>query len=120
MWWGSAVGMTRHDEELVARVRALLAGEPDLEERRMFGGLAFLVGGSMAVAASGQGGLMVRLDPERADAAVAAGEAGPLEMRGRPVRGWVRVDTDAVRGEDALAGWVGLGVARARAVGGLG
>lgn len=104
------------DERLAARVRQLLAGETELSEQRMFGGLAFLLGGTMAVAASSRGGLMVRLDPERSDAVLAKGEAGPVEMRGRELRGWVLVDERFLRSEPELARWVELGVARARAL----
>lgn len=97
-------------------MRALLAGEPSLTEQRMFGGLAFLIGGNMAVAASGQGGLLVRVDPGQADDLVATTNARPMEMRGRPMRGWLRVDGDAVRDERQLAHWVELGVRYARSL----
>ena len=103
-----------YDEELAARIRALLAGEPDVSEQRMFGGLAFLVGGNMAVAASGQGGLMVRLDPADADALLDEPHAAPFEMRGRPARGWLRVAAEGVEDERGLAPWVQRGVAHAR------
>ena len=86
-----------YDEDLANRIRELLAGEPDVTEKTMFGGLAFLVGGNMAVAASGQGGLMVRVDPEATDALVAKPHARPFEMRGRAMRGWLRVDPEGVR-----------------------
>ena len=96
-----------YDQELARRVRAVLAGEAGVTEQAMFGGLAFLVGGRMAVAVSGEGGLMVRVDPAEAEALVATAGARPVEMRGRPMRGWVRVVGDALRGEARLAGWVG-------------
>ncbi len=105
-----------YDERLVARVRELLAGAPDLSEKRMFGGLAFLVAGNMAVAASGRGGLMVRVDPEQLDAILAAGDAGPVEMRGREMRGWVFVQTNALASQRELARWLELGIARARSL----
>lgn len=105
-----------YDEGLAARVRDLLAAEADVTEKRMFGGLAFLLGGHLAVAASGQGGLLVRATPEEAGALVAAGTAEPMEMRGRPMRGWLRVDADAVRTKRQLARWVGTGVATVRAL----
>jgi hypothetical protein len=79
-----------YDEELGNRIRELVAGEPDVTEKRMFGGLAFLVGGNMSVAASGQGGLMVRIAPEDTDALLAKPHARPFEMRGREMRGWLR------------------------------
>lgn len=108
-----------YDERLAARVNELLAGGPDLSEKRMFGGLAFLLAGNMAVAASGRGGLMVRLDPERLDAALAAGEVRPVEMRGRKLRGWVVVDANALESERELERWVKLGMERARSLRGI-
>ena len=105
-----------HDEELATRIRALLGADADVTEQRMFGGLAFLAGGHMAVAASGQGGLMVRVDPEDTDALVAQPGVRPFEMRGRPLDGWVRVDADAIAGEAELAAWVERGAAYARSL----
>jgi TfoX/Sxy family transcriptional regulator of competence genes len=102
-----------YDEELAVRIRELVSGEPGLTEKKMFGGLAFLVGGNMAVAASGQGGLLVRVDPEESDALVASSSARPMEMRGREMAGWLRVDP---AGNDELAAWVGRGVAFARSL----
>ena len=74
-----------YEEDLANRIRELIAGDPDVTEKRMFGGLAFLVGGNMSVAASGQGGLMVRVDPAQTDALVTEPHARPLEMRGRAI-----------------------------------
>ena len=105
-----------YDEELAGRIRELVACEPGLTERKMFGGLAFLVGGNMAVAASGQGGLLVRVDPVMSDALVAGSNARPMEMRGRQMAGWLRVDADDVRTDAALAGWVGRGTGYARSL----
>jgi TfoX/Sxy family transcriptional regulator of competence genes len=105
-----------YDEALADRIRELVAGEPDLTEKQMFGGLAFLIGGNMAVAASGQGGVLVRVDPEESDPLVASTSARPMEMRGRSMRGWLRVDADAVRTERQLAKWVELGTAYARSL----
>src|SRR4051812_50093232 len=79
-----------YDEDLANRIRELIAGAPDVTEQRMFGGLAFLAAGNMAVAASGQGGLMVRGDPSGTGAPGAKPHAAPFEMRGRPMSGWVR------------------------------
>ena len=87
------------DEVLVNRLRDLVGSAPDVAEQRMFGGVAFLAGGHLAVAASGQGGLMVRVDPADTDELVARPGVRPFEMRGRPLDGWVRVDADAVAGE---------------------
>ena len=89
-----------YDEDLADRIRELMIDEPALTERKMFGGLAFLIDGNMAVAASGQGGLMVRVDPELSEALIAASSARPLEMRGRQMPGWLRVDTDASERRD--------------------
>ena len=105
-----------YDEELAARIRELVMGEPGLTEKKMFGGLAFLVGGNMAVAASGQGGLLVRVDPAQSDELVAATPARPMEMRGREMAGWLRVDGDDVRQQPELARWVALGTTYARSL----
>jgi len=100
-----------YDEELAGRIRALVAGEAGVTEMKMFGGLAFLVGGNMAVAASGQGGLLVRVAPAESDAIVAASNARPMEMRGRQMAGWLRVEAADVADAADLAHWVGLGTA---------
>ena len=105
-----------YDEALADRIRELVSGEPDLTERKMFGGLAFLVGGNMAVAASGQGGLMVRVDPDATDALMDKPHAGPFEMRGRAIQGWLRVDAAGVRTKRQLEPWVKRGVAYARSL----
>lgn len=98
-----------YDEDLANRVRELFGDRPKLSEQRMFGGLAFLIDGNMAVAASGQGGLMVRVDPAEGERLVASGSAEPMEMRGRVMTGWLRVPTDAVRRKRQLARWVAVG-----------
>jgi TfoX/Sxy family transcriptional regulator of competence genes len=105
-----------YDEALAERIRELLAGEPKLTEQRMFGGLAFLIGGNMAVGISGQGGILVRADPEQSDAIVAKSKAYPMEMRGRQMQGWLRVDADDVRAKRDLARWVELGRTYARSL----
>ncbi len=105
-----------YDEELAQRIREVVGGQSGLTEKKMFGGLAFLVGGNMAVAASGQGGLLVRADPVDSEALVATGEAHLLEMRGREMRGWLRVDAADVTTEPELARWVELGTAYARSL----
>lgn len=99
-----------YDENLAERIRAQLAGKRGVTEKAMFGGLAFLVGGNMAVAASGQGGLLVRVDPDESDALVARTGARPMEMRGRAMAGWLRVESADVRTARQLAGWVERGV----------
>jgi TfoX/Sxy family transcriptional regulator of competence genes len=105
-----------YDEELADRIRELVGGEPDLTEQRMFGGLAFLIGGNMAVAASGQGGLLVRVDPTEADRLVEETPARPMEMRDRPMRGWLRLDAGDVRTRSQLGLWVRRGAAYARSL----
>jgi hypothetical protein len=105
-----------YDEDLADRIRAEISGEPRLTEQKMFGGLAFLVGGHMAVAASGQGGLMLRCDPDETEALLAEPGAQEFEMRGRSMRGWLRVDAATVEDDDALATWVERGAAYARSL----
>ena len=105
-----------YDEDLADRIRELIAGEHDVTEKKMFGGLAFLVGGNMSVAASGQGGLMVRVDPQDTDTLLTEPHARPFEMRGRELRGWLRVDAEGVRTERQLDPWVRRGVAYARSL----
>ena len=110
-----------YDEELAERVRGELAGllpGEDVDERRMFGGLAFLVGGSLAVAVSGQGGLMVRVDPAEAEALLREPGVEQVVMGARgPVRGWLRATPDAVGDGAALRTWLRRGAARARTAG---
>ncbi len=105
-----------YDEELADRIREFLAGETDLREQKMFGGLAFLIGGNMAIAASGEGGILVRADPEQSDSIVAKTAARPLKMRGREMRGWLRVDAAAVASKPSLERWVEVGTAYARSL----
>ena len=105
-----------YDEELADRIRELVGSESDLTEKKMFGGLAFLIGSNMAVAASGQGGVLVRIDPEQSDALLATTNARLMEMRGRQMRGWLRVDPEHVRTKRQLAKWVELGTAYARSL----
>lgn len=105
-----------YDEALAGRIRALVAGETGLSEQKMFGGLAFLVGGNMAVAASGQGGLLVRVDPAESDELTRSTPAAMLEMRGRSMPGWLRVAAEHVGTDDELAPWVDRGVAFARSL----
>jgi len=105
-----------YDEELAERIRELVGDEPKLTEKKMFGGLSFLIGGNMAVAASGQGGLLVRVDPAESDTLVAKTDAVTMEMRGRQMQGWLRVDSDSVRTKRQLAAWVNRGVTYARSL----
>ena len=105
-----------YDEDLANRIRELLTDEPNVTQMRMFGGLAFLVGGNMAVAASGQGDLMVRVKPSEASTLLARPHVRPFEMRGRPMQGWLRVDPEGVRTKRQLAPWVRRGAAYARSL----
>ena len=105
-----------YDEDLANRIRELIADADGVSEHRMFGGLAFLVGGHMSVAASGQGGLLVRFDPKETDALVGKPHAQPFVMRGKPMDGWLRVDAQGVRTKRQLEPWVRRGVAYARSL----
>ena len=103
-----------YDEELAERVRELVASEPGLTEKKMFGGLAFLLHGNMAVGVSGQGGLLVRVDPAHGDELVATTSAEPMEMQGRTMSGWLRVGDDALGSDKDLTTWVRHGTAYAK------
>jgi len=105
-----------YDEDLANRIRELIAADPEVTEKKMFGGLAFLVGGNMSLAASGQGGLMVRVDPQETDALLTKAHARPFEMRGRELQGWLRVDAEGLRTRRQLDPWVRRGVAYARSL----
>ena len=105
-----------YDEDLANRIRSLLAGERGLTEKRMFGGLGFLVDGNLAVSASGRGGLLVRVDPAETDRLLSRAHVGPFETRGRPLDGWLRVDTEGVRTKRQLEPWVTRGLAYARSL----
>ncbi len=105
-----------YDEELAARVRELVGSERGVEEKRMFGGLAFLLGGNMAVAVSGQGGLLVRVPPDETDELLQGAHVSPMVMAGREARGWVRVEAAGVRTTRQLQRWVARGVGHARAL----
>ena len=105
-----------YDEQLADRIRELVGNEPDLTEKKMFGGLAFLIGGNMAVAASGQGGLLVRVGPAQSDTLVASTNARLMEMRGRSMQGWLRVDLEDLRTKRELSKWVELGTTYAHSL----
>jgi hypothetical protein len=105
-----------YDEELANRIRELLAGEHGVQEKKMFGGLAFLIGGHMAVSASGQGGLLLRVEPERTDELAQQPHARRFEMRGREMDGWLRLDPAGVATDADLGRWVAIGVAYARSL----
>jgi TfoX/Sxy family transcriptional regulator of competence genes len=105
-----------YDEELAQRIRELIVHEPNLTEQKMFGGLAFLIGGNMSVGVSGQGGLLLRVDPDDTETLLAEPHAQPFEMRGRAMKGWLRVDAAGVQTHDELAPWVERGVSYARSL----
>lgn len=105
-----------YDEDLAQRIRALVGTEPGLTEKKMFGGLAFLVGGNMAIAASGRGGILVRVGPERSEKLVKETKATVAVMGGRRMPGWLRVGAADVETKRRLAKWVDLGVECARSL----
>jgi hypothetical protein len=105
-----------YDEDLADRIRVAIGIDDAtglVTEKRMFGGLAFLLNGNMAVAASGQGGLLLRVSPEETEALLAEEHTGPMEMRGREMNGWLRVDAAGVESDEDLRRWVGVGLTRA-------
>ena len=99
-----------YDEELAGRIRKVIQAEQGLSEKRMFGGLAFLVNGNMAVSASSQGGLLLRIDPADVESLVSHEHVRRFEMRGREMDGWLRVDAEALGADDELVHWVGYGL----------
>lgn len=105
-----------YDEDLANRVRELIGTEPGLTEKRMFGGLAFLLGGHMAVAVSSGGGLLLRVEPGERERLLRLRHTDPFVMRGREMAGWLRVEAEGVRTKRGLAPWVRRGVAAARAL----
>jgi len=105
-----------YDEDLANRIRELVSAQEGVSEQRMFGGLAFLVNGNMAVSASGQGGLLLRVHPDETDALLAKSHALPFEMRGRTMQGWLRVEAEGVRTRAQLERWVARGIAHARSL----
>jgi TfoX/Sxy family transcriptional regulator of competence genes len=105
-----------YDEELADRIRQVLWAEPGLVEKRMFGGLAFLIGGHIAVAASRDGRLMLKIDEDELEAALALPHVTAMVMRGREMTGWVRIDADALEDEQELITWIDHGTAYARSL----
>jgi TfoX/Sxy family transcriptional regulator of competence genes len=103
-----------YDEDLADRIRALLATDHDVVEKKMFGGLAFLIGGNMSVSASGQGGMLLRCDPDETDALVKEPHADRFVMRGRAMDEWLRVEAEGLQTDDELERWVAVGVGYAR------
>jgi len=103
-----------YDEDLANRIRELVMTEPGITEKRMFGGLAFLIDGNMSVSASGQGGLLLRVDPDETDALLGQPHAHPFQMRGRAMQGWLLVDAQGLRTKRQLERWVARGIGYAR------
>jgi hypothetical protein len=105
-----------YDEDLANRIRELLGSERGVEEKRMFGGLAFLINGNMSVAASGQGGILVRVPPEETETLVQRDHVSPMVMGGRETRGWLRVADDGIKTKRQLQPWVARGVEYAKSL----
>lgn len=105
-----------YDQQLADCIRRLIGSDPGLTEKKMFGGLAFLIAGNMAIAASGQGGAMVRIDPQDSDDLVATTTASLAQMRGRPMPGWLLVSSGDLRTDEQLAPWVDRGTGYARSL----
>jgi TfoX/Sxy family transcriptional regulator of competence genes len=105
-----------YDVELANRLRESLAGESDVSERAMFGGLAFLVNGHLAVSASSHGGILLRIDPANATALLAEPDVEAFVMRGRALNGWLRVAPPALEDDEAFTTWVARGVSYARSL----
>jgi len=105
-----------YDTELADRIRFLIGTGPGVTEKKMFGGLAFLVGGNMAISASGQGGALVRVDPADSGALTATGHATLAVMGGRTMQGWLRVSSGDLETDEQLTEWVTRAVVYARSL----
>ena len=105
-----------YDQDLAARIRDLIGPDPELTEKKMFGGLAFLIHGHMAISASGQGGVLVHVDPGRSAGLVAATGATIAVMQGREMPGWLRVSPEDLASDDDLSRWVEIGIGHARSL----
>jgi TfoX/Sxy family transcriptional regulator of competence genes len=105
-----------YDEDLADRIRELIAAQRGVDEKRMFGGLAFLINGNMSVAVSRQGGLMVRVPPDETQKLLTRDHVEPMIMAGRETRGWLRVSVEGVKTKRQLQSWVSRGVDYARSL----
>jgi hypothetical protein len=105
-----------YDEDLANRIRELVAAERGMEEKRMFGGLAFLINGNMSVAVSGRGGLMVRVPRDETEKLLTRDHVETMVMGGREMRGWLRVSVDGVKTRRQLQAWVNRGVDYAKSL----
>ena len=110
------IGGMGYDQALAGRIRDLIGPDPELTEKKMFGGLAFLIRGHMAVTASRHGGVMVRADAQRSDELAATTAASLAVMRGREMPGWLIVGADDVATDDELSPWVELGIEYCRSL----
>ncbi|MDQ4503066.1 TfoX/Sxy family protein [Sinomonas sp. ASV322] len=99
-----------YDELLADRIRGVLIGKADFTEKKMFGGLAFLIGGNMAVSASGNGGMLLRAEPEASDELCATTGVERAVMRGKAMDGWLRVADEAIDTDEDLERWVQVGI----------
>jgi TfoX/Sxy family transcriptional regulator of competence genes len=99
-----------YDEQLAQRIRSLMGNKKGLSEKKMFGGLSFLINGNMSIAASGQGGLLVRIDPSKTNEVLGSSKARLMEMRGKTMPGWLRVDAKDVKSDNELKKWVQISV----------
>jgi hypothetical protein len=105
-----------YDEDLAERIRGLIGEDPELTEKKMFGGLAFLIAGHIAIVASGQGGAMIRVGREQCEALIGTTSATTVEMRGREMPGWLRVGSADLGTDGELSPWVDRGIACARSL----
>lgn len=105
-----------YDEDLAGRIRDLIGPDPELTEKKMFGGLAFLIRGNMAISASGEGGILVHVDPERSADLVATTTATPAVMQGREMPGWLRVSPEHLATDDDLSAWIDIAIVYARSL----
>jgi hypothetical protein len=110
------IGGMAYDEVLAERIRELIGPDPELTEKKMFGGLAFLIRGHMAITASGKGGVLVHVDPARSDGLVATSKATVAVMQGREMSGWLRVSADDCLSDEDLGLWVEIGIGHARSL----
>lgn len=109
-------GDVAYDQKLAQRIRDLLSSTPGITERRMFGGLAFLITGNMAVTASGEGGLLLRADPAEVPELCKEPGVEQAVMKGRVMTGWIRVPTDQVTNKLELSEWVDLAIKHTRTI----
>jgi hypothetical protein len=105
-----------YDTELADRIRFVIGTGPGITEKKMFGGLAFLIGGNLAISASGQGGALVRVDPADTDALIATANATLAVMGGRPRRGWLRVSSEDLDSDEQLTEWIERAVGYTRSL----